>query len=163
MSTPIVPIQVKNPLGHKCAAYVGKTTGSLDGLTKVPCVQTASVQYTSDQIDLTTRDSGGWKEPVPGEKSATAEITFLLVERDKIQGYFFDVYNADEPSTISATFVTGEDGVGHSGDWIVTDINEDQPRNEGVPWKISLASFGKIVRFNVGGASAASVETDESY
>ncbi|MBP3531640.1 MAG: hypothetical protein J6K25_10745 [Thermoguttaceae bacterium] len=163
MVTYIAPIAVKNPLGNQSRAYVGKTTGSLESLTKIPCVRSVSVQFTSDQVDLSTRDDGGWKRPVPGEKSATVELEFLVILGDPIQEAFFEAYYADEPSTIAATFIPAEDvkAMGYSGDWIVTDVGEDQPRNEGVPWKISLASYGKIERFKATTTAAANVEPNE--
>lgn len=156
MVTTITPIDMKNPLGNQSRAYVGKTSGSLSNLTKIPCVRSVSVQFTSDQVDLSTRDDGGWKRPVPGEKSATAEVEFLLLPGDPTQEAFFEAYYADEPSTIPATFIPCENGgaKGYSGDWIVTDVSEEQPRNEGIPWKISLASYGKIERFEATGTTA---------
>lgn len=140
MSTPIAPISVKNPLGHKARAYV--VSGSTD--TKVPCVQSVSITRQSESVDLTTWDDGDWKKSVPGRKSATVELTFLKVEGDKVQGYFYQALRASEPSTLACKFVSSENGEGVSGRWVVANIGDEFAMNEGVAVKVSLESHGEI-------------------
>lgn len=152
MSTsPIAPIQVRNPLGHNARAFV--VSGSTK--TKVPCVQSVSITRQAETVDLTTWDSGGWKKNVPGTKSMAVEMTILKVEGDAIQRYFYDAWRADAPSTIACEFISSENGEGANGLWCVTNIGDEFATNEGIAVKISLESYGEIEEVEAGTSPAS--------
>ena len=62
---------VRIPLGDDAKLYIGESK------TEVSIARNVSLELSTDEADVTTRGSGGWKEVVPTSKSAS--IDFDLV------------------------------------------------------------------------------------
>lgn len=111
--------------------------------TKVPGVTSVSLTYQRESVDVTTRDDGGWTKKFPGVKSATAEIELFRIEGDPTQDLFWQAWHA-ESAALECKILSKKNCRGLSGDWVVTNISEDQGKDGAATHKISLENFGEL-------------------
>lgn len=111
--------------------------------TKVPGVVSVSLTYQRELVDVTTRDDGGWTKKYPGVKSATAEVELFRIEGDATQDLFWQAWHA-EAAALACRILSKKDCRGLSGDWVVSNIAEDQGKDGAATHKISLENFGEL-------------------
>ncbi len=111
--------------------------------TKVPGVVSVSLTYQRELVDVTTRDDGGWTKKYPGVKSATAEVELFRIEGDATQDLFWQAWHA-EAAALACRILSKASCRGLSGDWVVSNIAEDQGKDGAATHKISLENFGEL-------------------
>lgn len=111
--------------------------------TKVPGIVSVSLTYQRELVDVTTRDDGGWTKKYPGVKSATAEVELFRIEGDATQDLFWQAWHA-EAAALACRILSKTSCRGLSGDWVVSNIAEDQGKDGAATHKISLENFGEL-------------------
>ncbi len=111
--------------------------------TKVPGIVSVSLTYQRELVDVTTRDDGGWTKKYPGVKSATAEVELFRIEGDATQDLFWQAWHA-EAAALACRILSKASCRGLSGDWVVSNIAEDQGKDGAATHKISLENFGEL-------------------
>lgn len=115
--------------------------------TKVPGIVSVSLTYQRELVDVTTRDDGGWTKKYPGVKSATAEVELFRIEGDATQDLFWQAWHA-EAAALACRILSKASCRGLSGDWVVSNIAEDQGKDGAATHKISLENFGELEEIN---------------
>ncbi|MBQ7030159.1 MAG: hypothetical protein IJN32_07925 [Thermoguttaceae bacterium] len=112
--------------------------------TKVPGIVSVSLTYQRELVDVTTRDDGGWTKKYPGVKSATAEVELFRIEGDATQDLFWLSAARKNSAALACRILSKKDCRGLSGDWVVSNIAEDQGKDGAATHKISLENFGEL-------------------
>lgn len=95
--------------------------------------------YSGDTIDMTRRDSGGWRERLQGLKSWTATALMIWIPTDAaLQA----IWNAYVNGTNLLIRWVDSAGYGRQGNAKVTEFHPNQPLEDGVLVSVSLESDG---------------------
>jgi len=102
---------------------------------------------TKDEVEVTTRDSDGWKEFKGGLKEYDVSVDHLWVPSNAALQAIRTAFLDD--SELAATFLD-EDGNGFSGTVIVTGMNMGQALADAVAFPVTLKGTGPLVVVGVG-------------
>ena len=140
-------------------ATTGIVNGSLIGLykditgtkTKIANGRSTSVDISIDMIDITTKDSAGYKEYLPGEKGGTFEFEGLLEEDGSVGGSLVSpkdlVTDALAGTMITVRWssqVTGD--VYYESSAYISNVNFSAPNNAETTFTCSLQMTGTITQ-----------------
>lgn len=95
----------------------------------------------ADEIDTTTRSSGGWKEFIQGLKEWDIDAGHLYVPSD---AQILALQNAFLNGTVVAVEVEDPDGNNWSGNAIVTNISDAEPLDNAVMISVTLKGTGAL-------------------
>lgn len=99
-------------------------------------------------IDVSTRDSGGWKETIAGQRSWTASLSGIV---DYVQGTNETGYQAIQDLAIARAPISlkfGKDTTGsytYTGIGIVTSANISAAYEDAVTWTADIEGSGPFV------------------
>jgi len=115
----------------------------IDGVAQAKATE-CSVSFTAETREASHKDSGGWKESLPGMKSASLSSSGLHAEDST--NTVHDLYAAWLAGTpIAASFSTEVVGDKfYSGLFVITQLELNAPNEENVTWSVSLESAGAI-------------------
>ena len=122
------PVTTKNyVVGFEAKIFRGAagTTASTEMLN----IKDVTPNKEATQIDVTTRQTHGWNDYIPGLKDGSLEIQ---VQYDPTDADYIALHNAFHNNTPIALFVTDGLGNGLDADWHVFGESEPQPLNEAI-------------------------------
>lgn len=132
----------------------GKNIGTLIsvyvGGTKVAHATSASLNFSTDMIDISTKDSGDDQEQRPGRKNGrTIQVDSLFAE-DAAYGFedLFDAYEAGTALTVLwSSAVTGD--VTYSSSAYVQNLTNNAPDQETQSYSCTFALTGATTKGTV--------------
>ena len=105
--------------------------------------RSATLNRAGETIDVTTKDSNGWKESEPGLKEWSIDCDGLFVESDT-------AYEALETAFINGDKVSVElgmpSGLKYSGQAIITDFPLEAPYDDNVSYSVAFAGDGELTK-----------------
>ena len=129
--------------------FTGTTSGAevvVDNVTE------CSISMSTDMRDITTKTSGGWRELLPGLKSASLSLSGLFAE-DATNGYNQLVDNQIAGTKLGIEFTnTGTGAVPNIGDeqftveGYITSLEQSAGVEDNVGFSLSLEVTGTVVR-----------------
>lgn len=125
-------------LGKDCVINIGG--GALNGVTSV------SINCEADEIDVSTRDDGGYSKALPGKKTVTVDIEFKRIGSDASQNILYSAWKGgtnDAPLGLAVT-TTGGAAIIASGTFVVTSLSETQDMDDAVTVSASLKNYGSV-------------------
>lgn len=123
------------------------------GTVELEGFKSASISFSGDSIDNSTRDDGDWSVSFPGRRNATLSITCNKVVdgSDECQAGIRDLWLNDDFGTKAVQIVYRSEngstskGSGFKGTFILTGYSESQQYSgEAVEISLEFASFGTI-------------------
>ena len=129
--------------------FTGTTSGAevvVDNVTE------CSISMSTDMRDITTKTSGGWRELLPGLKSASLSLSGLFAE-DSTNGYNQLVDNQIAGELLYIEFTnTGAGVVGNQGDeqftvsGYITSLEQSAGVEDNVGFSLSVEVTGTVAR-----------------
>ena len=129
--------------------FTGTTSGAevvVDNVTE------CSISMSTDMRDITTKTSGGWRELLPGLKSASLSLSGLFAE-DATNGYNQLVDNQIAGELLYIEFTnTGAGSVGNAGDeqftvsGYITSLEQSAGVEDNVGFSLSVEVTGTVAR-----------------
>ena len=129
--------------------FTGTTSGAevvVDNVTE------CSISMSTDMRDITTKTSGGWRELLPGLKSASLSLSGLFAE-DATNGYNQLVDNQIAGELLYIEFTnTGAGAVGNQGDeqftvsGYITSLEQSAGVEDNVGFSLSVEVTGTVAR-----------------
>ncbi len=129
--------------------FTGTTLGAevvVDNVTE------CSISMSTDMRDITTKTSGGWRELLPGLKSASLSLSGLFAE-DATNGYNQLVDNQIAGELLYIEFTnTGAGAVGNAGDeqftvsGYITSLEQTAGVEDNVGFSLSVEVTGTVAR-----------------
>jgi len=105
--------------------------------------RSATLNRAGETIDVTTKDSNGWKESEPGLKEWSIDCDGLFVESDT-------AYEALETAFLNGDKVSVElgmpSGLKYSGQAIITDFPLEAPYDDNVSYSVAFAGDGELTK-----------------
>jgi predicted secreted protein len=143
-------------------ATTGIMNGTLIGLyksvsstmTKIANGRSTSVDISIDMIEITTKDSAGYKEFIPGEKGGTFDFEGLLEQDGSIGGSLVSPSDL-VTDALAGTAITVRWSSQVSGDTYyessayITNVNFSAPNNAEATFTCSLQMTGTITQGTV--------------
>tara|TARA_B110000285_G_scaffold174951_1_gene196188 strand:+ start:185 stop:631 length:447 start_codon:yes stop_codon:yes gene_type:complete len=128
-------------------------TGTTEGAeVVVDNVTECSISMSTDMRDITTKTSGGWRELLPGLKSASLSLSGLFAE-DATNGYNQLVDNQIAGELLYIEFTnTGAGAVGNAGDeqftvsGYITSLEQTAGVEDNVGFSLSVEVTGTVAR-----------------
>ncbi len=108
----------------------------------VAAVSDLTLTRTTDEIDVTTRGSGGFHEIVAGLRSIELSFSMLAKANDATVSYLEDAFLADTPADRIVEAQLVEAGV--NGNWALTQFNRTENLGEGVKYDVTLKLMSLI-------------------
>ncbi|RMH11189.1 MAG: hypothetical protein D6698_16765 [Gammaproteobacteria bacterium] len=131
-------------------ASTGKNNGTLlvlykDGTRVTHCTNT-SMDITQELIDVTTKDSSGWKESLPGLRSATGSGDFYFAEDASInlEDWYDEINNRSSFTARWTTAVTGD--IYYEGTAYLTSISQSAGVEDAHAYNISFEITGALTK-----------------
>ena len=129
--------------------FTGTTQGAevvVDNVTE------CSISMSTDMRDITTKTSGGWRELLPGLKSASLSLSGLFAE-DAANGYNQLVANQIAGELLYIEFTnTGTGSTGNAGDeqftvsGYITSLEQSAGVEDNVGFSLSVEVTGTVAR-----------------
>jgi len=148
-------------LGANAKLYLGTSGTSGDALvdmTVVGNIKDVKIDKTAGEADVTTRDSGGWREKAPTLRECTITFKMLFLAANTNVTAIRSAYLngtqirlaalTDEKSSDGTTPAVGSEGV--MGDFSITTCGRDEPLEEGV-WYDVVAPLTKFKQYIIDG------------
>lgn len=110
---------------------------------------TNSMKIGAASIDISNKDSAGWKEVIYGQRDWSMDGDFIFVE-DSVYGFadLFDALNSKTDVSISWTSgITGSHK--YSGTAIVSSIDMTAPMEAAQTFKVSFTGTGAIAKATI--------------
>ncbi len=121
-------------LGIECKLYYGAAGATAN--TLISNVRDVTLNLESDEVDLTTRASGGWKWIVQGLNDGSVEFEMVW---DTADTAFTAVKSAWLNKTAMAFLILDrEDGEGLDADFAVTKISRSEPLADAVKASVTI-------------------------
>jgi len=125
----------------------GTKVGLYISSTLLGAATSHTLSVSSDMADVTTKDSGGWKEIIPALKEWSIDID-ALVAWDQTGKSAKDIFDALTNRTLLSvklrTAVTGDEAF--YGDVYVTSFEKNSGMEEGETYSLSLEGTGALAR-----------------
>lgn len=133
-----MPCTLAGKRGYNCVLTAGEET--------VGKAQTVELEMTADEVDVTTRDSNGWREWLQGLKAASATVDQLWVPTN---GGLLALLNAYMDGSVLEVSFEDEDGIGWSGCAIITGIRRPEPLDGAVGLNVTIRLTGPMTPVNI--------------
>lgn len=128
------------------ACNVGyEATFKFGGVT-VGKAQDVEMTFDADEIDVTVRDSAGWREFCQGLKSGTITADEYWVPTDTA---LIAIIDAWFDGSLVAVELHDANGKGFSGNVIVTNLTNPQPLADAITMSATFRFTGKITRDDI--------------
>ena len=134
-------------------ASTGKNNGTLfaiykDGTKITHCTNT-SMDLSQNLIEVTTKDSGGWQDNLPGLRSFTGSGDFFFSEDGAVnfEDFFDEVNNRSSFTCRWSTAVTGD--VYYEGTVHLTSISASGGVEDAQVYNISFTGTGTLAKGTV--------------
>lgn len=118
-------------------------------LTKIANATSNSFDITSDMIDVTNKDSAGWKEFITGEKGYTMSIDGIFEEnvsigsgRESWQDLLLNLTNGTLVTIVMTSNVT--DDIKLTGSAYFSNLNLTAPNNDKATFTATLQGTGEL-------------------
>ncbi len=102
----------------------------------------ASVEMTSETIDVSCKTTGEWTAKIAGAKSWTAECDGMYFDGDA--GYTAALTAFTAGNEVDVKIADSESTVGFGGKAIITSMNIDAPYEDAMTYSISLEGTGEL-------------------
>lgn len=128
-------------LGFEAVLYRG--TAGTTASTEMKNVKDVTPNLETNQIDVTTRATNGWRAWASGLKDGTLEIQ---VQYDPADDDYQALHQSFLTNSAIALFVSDGLGNGIDADWIVSAENDPQPLEEAIVSTFTLKPTSKAGR-----------------
>jgi len=129
--------------------FNAKLFGVYNGSTLISHATEASIEFSGDTIDVTTKDNNDWGDFLLGRKSCTINVSALRAF-DATYGAddLFTAFTNNTALTIKfSTEVTGDKY--YTGTFYVTSLSENAPDNEGASYSATFTGAGQVTSATV--------------
>lgn len=103
----------------------------------------ATLNRSAETLDVTSKDSEGWKENLAGLKEWSIDADGLLVESDKGFKALEDAYMNSEKIKIQLQTASGNK---YEGDAIIVDAPIEAPYDDVATYSFSFTGAGKLTK-----------------
>lgn len=100
-----------------------------------------TLNRSADSIDVTSKDSGGWKENLQGLKEWSIDTDGLMVDTDTGYAALEDAYMNGTDVMIELALPNGNT---YSGKAIITDFPVEIPYDDAVTYSVSFVGNGAL-------------------
>ncbi len=125
-------------VGYQCTLTI--QAGEDDPIT-VGKARDVMPKSKANEIDVSTRDSGGWKDFIQGLKEWDASVDQLWVPTDAAVGALLDAFN--NGTTLAVRFID-PNGFGFEGECIVTAFDQSEPLDGALSASVTLKGRGPL-------------------
>tara|TARA_R110000787_G_scaffold23265_1_gene66773 strand:- start:1848 stop:2282 length:435 start_codon:yes stop_codon:yes gene_type:complete len=136
----------------------GVINGTMFGVyaagTKIAYATSASISMNHNLRDTSTKDSGGWRDQLEGQRdwevSVEGMLIFTALGGGAISGetmnelYTAYIYSRDVFTLTFNTAVTGD--IGWTGQAFMTSLSADTPNEDSSTWSASFSGTGELVQ-----------------
>lgn len=148
----VLPKPVSNPFIHSSKSKIMLVDNSTT--TNVPGITSVTITYSRETQDVTTREDNGFTKKYPGLKSCSVKFDMYRIKGDTTQDTIYEAFDGDDVVLpIQAYDAPGGKAV--SGDFVITNIDESQGKNEMVTWSVTAENYGEFERIDVSASSAS--------
>ena len=119
--------------------------------TKIGYATSASISMNHSLRDTSTKDSGGWRDQLEGQRDWEASVEGMVIFdldgstiSDKILPDIFTDYMASRASLLFSTDVAGD--YEWSGTAYCTSISADAPNEDSTTWSASFSGTGVLAQ-----------------
>ena len=129
--------------------FNGKLFGVYSGSTLISHGTECSIEFTSDQIDTTSKDNGQWGDNIPGLKSCTISCSAMLAF-DAVYGVseiFAAITNNTALTMLFSTEVTGDKYF--TGSFNPSQLSVNASNNDVASWSATFQNSGAITEATV--------------
>jgi TP901-1 family phage major tail protein len=103
----------------------------------------ATLNRSGEAIDVTTKDSSGWKESEAGLKEWGVDCDGLVVVDDTAYAALEAAYMASTEVTVEVAMPSGKK---YSGSGIITDFPIEAPYDDEVSYSVSILGNGELTQ-----------------
>jgi TP901-1 family phage major tail protein len=103
----------------------------------------ATLNRSAETMDVTTKDSGGWKENLAGLKEFSIDADGLIVESNTAYQALEDAFN--DGTAIDVELSTPNDTT-YTGKVLVTDFPIELPYDDTVTYSVTLTGTGALTK-----------------
>lgn len=121
---------------------IGHSMTLTAGSKAIGKARNVDLSMESKMAKTTTRDSGGWAESEPAEKSWSVEVEQLYISTNSGLRTIMAAWMND---TILAVVLTDADGNTHTGNAYVKSLKRGEPLDDAVTVQCSLEGTGALV------------------
>jgi predicted secreted protein len=127
--------------------------GVYAGGTKIAYATSASISMNHNLRDTSTKDSGGWRDQLEGQRDWEVSVEGMLIftaAGGAITGETMDelytayIYSRDVFTLTFNTGVTGD--IGWSGQAFMTSLSADTPNEDSSTWSASFSGTGVLTQ-----------------
>jgi len=127
--------------GILCLLKVNTGTPEIPVYTSVGAQRNATLKMDGKEIDVTSKDSGGWEENVPGTKSWAIDCDGLYMDGDAAQTELEDAYMAGDQIMVNVVTPSGRL---YAGTATITSLEIAAPHDKEMTNKVSLKGSGAL-------------------
>ena len=132
----------------------GTKFGVYAGGVKIAFATSASISMNHNLRDTSTKDSGGWRDQLEGQRDWEVSVEGMLIFTDLSGGVISgetmnELYTAYIASrdVFTLTFNTGVTGdIGWSGQAFMTSLSADTPNEDSSTWSASFSGTGVLTQ-----------------
>lgn len=103
----------------------------------------ATLNRSAETMDVTTKDSGGWKENLAGLKEFSIDADGLIIDSNAAYQALEDAFNNGTP--IDVELSTPNDTT-YTGKVLVTDFPIELPYDDAVTYSVTLTGTGPLTK-----------------
>lgn len=128
---------------------VNTGTSIAPSLKPIAAQRGATLNRSAETLDVTSKDSEGWKENLAGLKEWSIDADGLLIESDAGFKALEDAFMDSEKIKIQLQTASGNK---YEGDAIITDFPIEAPYDDVATYSLSFTGAGKLAKIAGAGA-----------
>lgn len=105
--------------------------------------RSATFKRQAEEIDASSKTSGGWKDTIPGLRSWGIDADALVLANDEAYVTLDSCYMNRQPVMVK---YVRQDGSYWTGKATITDLSESAPHNDVATYTLTLSGIGAPVR-----------------
>jgi TP901-1 family phage major tail protein len=138
---PINPSTSDGEVGKDFILKINTGTASVPVWTPVGGQRGTSFKQTADEVDVTSKMSGGWKTTKPGLRSWSMDLDGLVVLNDTGAKAMEQAFDENKPVNLQLCY---PDGTARTGWGALTDYSIDTPHDGEATLKGTVSGQGAI-------------------
>lgn len=116
------------------------------GETPIGGQRGASIEMSSETLDVSTKTTGDWTAKINGAKSWTSSCEGIMFNGDAGYKAAVTAFNSNQPVEIKLR--DAESSIGYSGKAIITTINIDAPYDDALTYSMDFEGVGPLTELD---------------